>query len=77
MQAVVDQVMGPLIALCDSFAWIGEATHIIKLEALDDLLAPVATALGTGSDVGLIKGALSFFVIYPMAFIFPLINNTR
>ena len=74
---MIDAFMRPAIALCDSFSWIGAATHIIKIPFVDVLLAPVADNLGMGTDLGLIKCALSFFLIYPMAALFPLIGSTK
>lgn len=55
----------PLMDLLDSLGWIGHATHVVKLDAIDAALAPTAASLGM--DLTLIKYTLSLFLAYPFA----------
>jgi hypothetical protein len=43
----------PLMDFLDSLGWIGHATHIVKLEAVDAALSPTAASLGM--DLTMIK----------------------
>jgi hypothetical protein len=51
LQSITNSTLGPFFGFFEQFAWMGHATHVIKLPALDAQLAPVAASLGMGLPV--------------------------
>ena len=48
--------------LCNDYAWIGEATHVVKLDAVDALLQPTASSLNL--DLPLFKVQSEYITAY-------------
>lgn len=46
LQTVTNSTLGPFFGFFEQFAWIGHATHVIRLPGLDAKLAPVAASIG-------------------------------
>jgi hypothetical protein len=58
----------PAVDFLSQFSWIGEATYVLKVPAIDAAVAPVAASMGM--DLTLIKYMITLFAAYPLMVIF-------
>ena len=58
----------PAVSALSQLSWIGEATYVLKVPAIDAAVAPVADSMGM--DLSLIKYMITLFAAYPLMVLF-------